>query len=226
MFSGIIEAVGKVVGLRVAPVGRSVAAATRLEIQAGTLFDELRDGASVAVNGACLTAADRRNAVAGFDVIPETWQRTTLQFLKVGDAVNLERSLRVGDRLDGHFVQGHVDGGGAVDRVERQAGEVKLWVVADAELMPYVVRKGAIALDGTSLTVVDVADSRFSVALIPTTLERTTLGRRRPGDKVNIETDILARIVLARLEALGRGEQVASPGGITWDRLREAGYVP
>ena len=226
MFSGIIEAVGKVVGLRVAPVGRSGAAATRLEIQAGTLFDELRDGASVAVNGACLTAADRRNAVAGFDVIPETWQRTTLQFLKVGDAVNLERSLRVGDRLDGHFVQGHVDGVGAVDRIERQAGEVRLWVVADAELMPYVVRKGAIALDGVSLTVVDVADSRFSVALIPTTLERTTLGRRRPGDKVNIETDILARIVLARLEALGRGEQVASPGGITWDRLREAGYVP
>ena len=153
MFSGIIEAVGKVVGLRAAPVGRSAAAATRLEIEAGTLFDELRDGASVAVNGACLTLADRRDAVAGFDVIPETWQRTTLRLLKVGDMVNLERSLRVGDRLDGHFVQGHVDGVGTVDRIERQAGEVKLWVAADGELMPYVVRKGAIALDGTSLTV-------------------------------------------------------------------------
>ena len=226
MFSGIIEAVGKVVGLRAAPVGRSAATATRLEIEAGTLFDELRDGASVAVNGACLTLADRRDAVVGFDVIPETWQRTTLQFLKVGDAVNLERSLRIGDRLDGHFVQGHVDGVGTVDRIERQAGEVKLWVVADAECMPYVVHKGAIALDGTSLTVVDVADNRFSVALIPITLERTTLGQCRPGRKVNIETDIFARVVLARLEGLGRGEQVASAGGITWDRLREAGYLP
>jgi riboflavin synthase len=226
MFSGIIEAVGKVVGLRAAPVGGSVAAATRLEIEAGTLFDELRDGASVAVNGACLTLADRRDAVGGFDVIPETWQKTTLQFLKVGDAVNLERSLRVADRLDGHFVQGHVDGVGTVDRVERAAGEVKVWVAADAELMPYVVRKGAIALDGTSLTVVEIADSRFSVALIPTTLQRTTLSQCRPGRKVNIETDILARIVLARLEALDRGEQVASSGGITWDRLREAGYLP
>jgi riboflavin synthase len=225
MFSGIIEAVGKVVGLRAAPAGRA-AAATRLEIEAGPLFDELREGASVAVNGACLTLADRREAVAGFDVVPETWQRTTLRFLQVGAVVNLERALRVGDRLDGHFVQGHVDGIGTVDRIERQGGEFKLWIAAAAELMPYIVRKGAIALDGTSLTVVDVADSRLSVVLIPSTWERTTLGRRQPGDKVNIETDILARIVLARLEALGRDERVESTGGITWDRLREAGYLP
>jgi riboflavin synthase len=225
LFAGIIEALGTVV--RVAPAPRNGSSATqaqRLEIDGQGLFAELRPGASVAVNGACLTLTAARQAIGCFDVIPETWHNTALRLLHAGDAVNLERSLRIGDRLDGHFVQGHVDGVGAVQRLERTGGEWKLWISAPPELLPYIVRKGSIALDGVSLTIVDVSGDAFSVALIPVTLERTVLGRRRPGDVVNVETDILARLVLSRLEAL-RGAEPSSEKGITLEALRERGFV-
>jgi riboflavin synthase alpha subunit len=219
MFTGVIEAIGKVVSLRPGTT------ATRLEIEMGGLLDELSAGASVAVNGVCLTLAQQRGTVAGFDVVPESWRQTTLRLLTTGDQVNLERALRVGDRLDGHFVQGHVDGIGTIERIEHAAGEHRVWITAEAALIPYIVRKGAVALDGTSLTVVDVDGERFSVVLVPTTLERTTLGQRRAGHKVNIETDLLARLVVSRLDALARSEEAGATGGITWERLREAGYM-
>ncbi|MFQ5805725.1 MAG: riboflavin synthase [Phycisphaerae bacterium] len=228
MFAGIIESVGKVVAVRRAG-GAAAAPATdvvRLEVELGDLLADLRLGASVAVNGACLTLAERRDSVGGFDVVPETWRRTNLRFLQAGDLVNAERSLRVGDRLDGHFVQGHVDGVGRIDRVQRERGEYKLWVVADAELKPYIVRKGSIALDGVSLTIVDVESNRFSVALIPITLARTVLGMRQPGDQVNIETDIVARLILARLEALTGGATATTGAGLTWEHLQESGFLP
>jgi len=223
MFSGIIEAVGTVVGLTSAPRQRaSAAAAHRLDVDLMGLAEGLRIGASVAIDGVCLTLAELCGRVGAFDVVPETWQRTTLQRRRIGDQVNLERALRLGDRLDGHFVQGHVEGVGIVERVERSAGEWKLWVHAPAELLPAIVPKGSIALDGTSLTVVDVLESRFCVALVPITLERTVLGRRGPGDELNIETDILARLVLRRLESLS---SAAAADGVLLEKLREGGFV-
>jgi riboflavin synthase len=237
MFAGIVEGVGTVVSVRPGVRGSAEQPwAVRLEIDAGGLLVELKPGASVAVNGCCLTlldgagetpalpSPDVRGGMTAFDVIAETWRRTNLRHLRPGDHVNLERSLRLGDRVDGHFVQGHVDGVGTVQRVDRGGGEWILWTAAPRELMRYIVRKGSIAIDGTSLTVVDVRARAFSVALIPTTLEKTVLGRRRPGDAVNLETDILARLVVDRLESLAAGG--SDPAGrITWQRLRESGLL-
>jgi riboflavin synthase len=212
--------------VRVAPAPRnSSTPAQRLEVDGQGLFAELQLGASVAVNGACLTLAQTRQRVGCFDVIPETWGNTTLRLLGPGDPVNLERSLRIGDRLDGHFVQGHVDGVGAVQRLDRSAGQWKLWVAPPPELLRYIVRKGSIALDGVSLTVVDATEDSFSVALIPTTLAQTVLGRRQPGDLVNIETDILARLVLSRLETVRGAETGPENKQLTLEALRERGFV-
>ncbi len=228
MFAGIIERLGKVLAVGPAP-GRAGAggAAMRLIIELGELADGLQEGASVAINGACLTVVERGATAAGFDVVPETWRRTNLRQLKVGDAVILERSLRVGDRIDGHFVQRHVDGTGTVARMARDGGECKLWIEAPPELMPFIVPKGSIALDGTSLTIVDVEQRRFSVALIPLTLSRTTFARRRAGDEVNIETDIIARLIMSRLHAFSAGAAAVAPAeGVTLEQLRAGGYLP
>ena len=228
MFAGIIEAVGTVSGIETAPRRHADGvAAFRLNVDLGPLADGLRLGASVAVNGACLTLAEQHATVGGFDVVPETWRRTTLSRLRVNDPVNLERSLRVGDPVDGHFVQGHVEGVAVVDRVEHAQGEWLLWIQTDAALMPAISPKGSIAVDGTSLTVVDVADTRFSVALVPTTLTRTVLARRRPGDHVNIETDVLARLLVRRLAALtGTLAAPAGTPGLSWAKLRDSGFLP
>jgi riboflavin synthase len=224
MFAGIIAGVGTVVGVSASPrrqVGGG--AAYRLDLELGPLSEGLALGASVAVNGVCLTLAELRRGVGGFDVVPETWGRTTLAELRAGEIVNLERSLRVGDPIDGHFVQGHVEGVGTVDRLDHTEGQWKLWVRAGAELMHAIVPKGSIAIDGTSLTVVDAGGERFSVALVPTTLQRTVLGRRKPGDRVNLETDIVARVILARLGALLGAEDGGR--GITLEALRAGGFI-
>jgi riboflavin synthase alpha subunit len=233
MFTGIVQHVGPVAGVETAPCRHaSGGQAYGLGVDLGPLAADLALGASVAVSGVCLTVAALRGTVARFDVVPETWGRTTLHGLRVGDPVNLERSLRVGDPLDGHFVQGHVEGVGGVVRVERGEGQWKVWVEAQADLMPAIVPKGSIALDGTSLTVVDVEAARFSVVLVPTTLQRTVLGRRRAGDQVNIETDLLTRVILGRLAGLAKLELSSTadsaPGaaGLSWDKLRAAGFLP
>ncbi len=212
MFAGIVQGVCKVAAIR--PAEQAV----RLEIELEALADGLSRGASVAINGACLTVAELDGARAAFDVVPETCRLTTLGRLAAGDLVNVERALRLGDPVDGHLVQGHVDGVGRVVRIDR-GGEYKLWVRPPRELLGLIVRKGSIALDGTSLTVVDVTAEDFSVALIPVTLEQTVLGRRRVGDEVNIETDILARLVARQLAAMRAGD------ALTLDKLRESGFA-
>lgn len=228
MFTGIIEAVGRVAGTGAASrAGEGAGRSLRLEVELGPLAEGLTVGASVAVNGVCLTVAELRGTAALFDVVPETWRRSTLGELRVNDTVNLERSLRVGDRLDGHFVQGHVEGVGVVNRVDRAGGEWKLWIDAGPELTAAIIPKGAIAVDGTSLTVVDVHERRFSVALVPTTLARTVLGRRQRGDRVNIETDLLARLLIRRLDALtGGGAVAAGSSGLSLEKLQAGGYMP
>ncbi len=219
MFAGIIEQTGRVVALERGP------SAARLRLAAPGFFAGVRPGASIAVSGVCLTVVESGDDQAAFDVVPETLTRTTLGALRPGDRVNLEHSLRAGDPIDGHFVQGHVEGVGTVVRIDRGDGYV-LWTQVPAGLMPAIVPKGSIAIDGVSLTVVQVdrAARSFSVALIPTTLERTTLGSVGEGSRVNIETDILARIVVEQLASMGLGQQ-ASTSGVTLEKLRSAGFV-
>lgn len=190
MFSGLVEKLARVSRVTEAPPGR------RLTINAGEAAHDAHLGDSIAVNGCCLTVVARDGNELSFDVGPETLRCTNLGRLEPGAAVNLERSLRMGDRLGGHFVTGHVDAQGDV-RTRRDEGEwTYLEVGASPDVMRHLVPKGSVALDGVSLTVVAVTEQTFSVMLIPHTLAVTTLGARRNGDIINIETDLLSKYVL------------------------------
>ena len=213
MFTGIVQHVGQVRS------ARATAAGQRVTVDLGPLAEGLRVGDSVSVAGVCLTAAAEDGQNAEFDVVPATAERSTLGSLRPGTKVNLERSLRPDRGLEGHIVQGHVDGTATVRRVQRGAD----WVVefsCPVELTDAMVPRGSVAVDGVSLTIKDVRDGEFSVALIPTTLAATTLGALAIGDAVNVETDILAKYV-AKL--LGRG--AAPTQGLTLDKLREHGFA-
>jgi riboflavin synthase len=181
MFTGLISHTG-----RIQQTG------SRLSVHT-PLAAELEQGDSIAVNGVCLTAVEIDGDRFEADVMEETLQLTAIGRLNEGDQVNLELALRVGDRLGGHFVQGHVDGTGTIDSIEQREHSRVVRVAAPTDLMRYIARKGSIAIDGVSLTVVDVDDESFSVSLIPETLERTTLGSALEGDPVNLEVDIFAR---------------------------------
>jgi riboflavin synthase len=194
MFTGIVEAVGTVVAIE--PAGEIV----HLAVDAPAIAEGVRVGDSVAVNGGCLTVTDERDGRFGFDAIRETLERTSLGDLRVGSRVNLERAMRADARLDGHIVQGHVDGTGHVEKIELQGGDVRFYVRCSREITDCLVEKGSVAIDGVSLTVVGVRDTGFDVALIPHTLEVTVLGERRPDDRVNIEADVLGKYVKRYLE--------------------------
>jgi riboflavin synthase len=180
MFTGIVEELGEV----------AAADGGQLRIAATTVLEDAKTGDSIAVNGCCLTAVEFGPGWWRADVTDETLRRTTLGGLVPGDRVNLERPVRVSDRLGGHIVQGHVDG---VGEVVEPAPDLR--VRMPRPLLRYVVEKGSVAIDGVSLTVVDVLDDGFTVALIPHTTEVTTLGLRRPGDKVNLEVDVTVKYV-------------------------------
>ena len=196
MFTGIIEAMCPLVELR-------RGATWRLTLDLGELADGVKLGDSIAINGVCLTVAALSGTRASFDAIGETIERSALARLRVGDRVNTERSLRVGDRIGGHFVAGHVDGVGTIRSKTESPEQTVVRVAASPDLTKLMATKGSVAIDGTSLTLVDVAPDSFAVALIPYTLAETTLGVKGPGDPVNVEVDLLARYV-ARL--LGRGD--------------------
>ncbi|MBI4566295.1 MAG: riboflavin synthase [Planctomycetes bacterium] len=193
MFTGIVEAVGRVEEVWNRKGGRRILVRAPFKVSAGD---------SVAVQGACLTAVG--DGAPEFDVVPETLSRTTLGRVKAGARINLERALRVGDRLNGHFVQGHVDGTGVVESLSRSDSGVVLAIRLATELARQIVPKGSIAVDGVSLTVVTSEPDRFTVALVPFTLRHTTLGRLRRGGKVNVETDILAKCAVRRPRFLTR----------------------
>jgi riboflavin synthase len=196
MFTGLVESLGTV--REVASDG----AGTLLRMDDALIAVDLPLGASVAVNGACLTVVAVEGTTFTFQVGPETLKLTNLGELQPGTRVNLERSLRVGDRLGGHIVQGHVDGVGHVARRERQGGWEYVWFTAPNPLTRQMIRKGSITVDGVSLTLVDVESDRFSVALIPHTMAVTTLGFKQPGDAVNLETDLFAKYVFKCLEQM------------------------
>ena len=195
MFTGIVEEIGEIV--RVEPAGDGA----RLEIRGKTVTEGTRHGDSIAVDGVCLTVVGLDGEVFAVDVVAETLARSTLGGKAAGARVNLERAVRAGRRLGGHIVQGHVDGTAAVlDRVSGDHGERMRFSLPPA-LARYVVEKGSIAVDGVSLTVAAVDAESFTVALIPATLELTTLGARRPGDPVNLEVDVIAKYVEKQVAA-------------------------
>ena len=212
MFTGVIRHVGTV--SRVS----NVAAGRRLTVDLGPLAQGLKAGDSVAVNGACLTAAKIEPPLAGFNVVKETLSRTTLGSLAAGAKVNLERSLRASDALDGHLVQGHVDGVATV-RAMRRGEQHAIEFKCDPELTVQMIAKGSVAVDGVSLTLTDVAADGFSVALIPTTLKDTTLGDLRIGSKVNVEADVIGKYVQKYLRSL-----VPSDNAVTLKKLKDAGF--
>lgn len=189
MFTGIIEEMGELVSFDLD--GDSA----RLTVKAPLVSSDAVHGASIAVNGACLTAVDVKDDAFTADVMHETLERSTLGGLRTGEMVNLERAVRASDRLGGHIVQGHIDGVGEVQ--SRTPGE--RWDVVRIGLPPelarYVVEKGSIAVDGVSLTVSGLGRDWFEVSLIPTTLDLTTLGLRKPGEWVNLEVDVIAKYV-------------------------------
>ena len=196
MFTGIVEVVGTVTGVEPREDR------TTLEIEALAIACDLAIGDSVAVNGGCLTVAGRDAGRVRFEAVRETLERTSLGELRVGARVNLERALRAGGRLDGHIVQGHVDGTGRVRRLERDGDDVRLFVDCEPEIAELLVEKGSVAVDGVSLTVVGATEVGFDVALIPHTLAATTLGERQPGDRVNLEADVLGKYVKRYLERI------------------------
>jgi len=195
MFTGIVEQLGSVEAVTDNEIGR------RLVLSAPGV-DALPIGASISVNGVCLTAVETGNGTVAVDVIPETLQRTNLGALTPSTRVNLERPMPADGRFDGHIVQGHVDGLGKVTDVRRTSdGGVVMEIAIRESLGRYLVEKGSVTVDGVSLTVASITDDGFTVALIPHTLEATTLGLRNRGDNVNLEVDILAKYVERLLRA-------------------------
>lgn len=218
MFTGLIEEMGEVTRVRETSLGK------KLEIRAATILRDLREGDSLAVNGVCQTLAgvpgpDRVEVVA----VAETLRRTTFSRLGPGSRVNLERPLRLGDRLGGHWVNGHVDGTGGIEAVERIGRDLRFTVSVPADLARYVVEKGSVAVDGVSLTVGRVEDSpsgegesRFTVHIIPETASRTLFGRYAKGDRVNLEVDILAKYVERALGMADPGRRGEASGLSGW----------
>jgi riboflavin synthase alpha subunit len=187
VFTGIVRELGRVVS------AQGNGGGVRLRIQAGETARTAASGDSVAVNGCCLTVTAVANGTLEFDAVLETLARTTLGGLGEGAEVNLEPALRAGERLGGHFVQGHVDARGRVAALDREGDGARLRLELGAELLRYCVEKGSIAIDGVSLTIAALRDDGVEIALVPFTLEHTTLARLRAGDEVNVEVDMLAK---------------------------------
>ena len=194
MFTGIISDIGELVQLQDG----------HFTIRCGYAADSIAIGASIACDGACLTATEVAAATGGclfkVDVSNETLARTTLGGWKIGQRINLERALRAGDELGGHIVAGHVDGVGRIAEVRADGSSRRITVEAPAALAGYLASKGSIALDGISLTVNEVEKDRFGINIVPHTLTHTTLGAKKPGDRVNLEADVLARYVARAME--------------------------
>ena len=193
MFTGIITSTGIIKKIEQNTKNRS---AIKISVDLGKDSKGLKIGQSVALNGVCLSATKISKSVCTFEMIDETMKKTDLGNLSVGSEVNVERSLKVGERLEGHFVLGHVDGVAEIIKIEKLPEEVKVWFKIPNALKKYVVKKGSVALDGISLTVVDVKKNLGSVCLIPHTIEVTNFKKKNIGDKLNIETDVLGKYIM------------------------------
>ena len=201
MFTGLIEELGTLTRVEVRPSGR------RMGVRAPAVAADARVGDSIALNGCCLTVVERSDEGFAVDVVPETLRRTTLGEWQEGDAINLERSLRLDQRLGGHLVQGHIDGVGTVRAVALEGEGSRVTIEVPPELARFVAEKGSLAVDGVSLTVARGLPMGCEIALIPHTLRHTTAGRYAPGHRVNVEVDLVARYLARLLEESGTGRR-------------------
>jgi riboflavin synthase len=213
MFTGLIEAVCRVTS------ARESAGLVQLAVDLGKSADGTKIGDSVAINGACLTVIKLQAAQATFDLSGETLAKSALGRLKPGSVVNVERAVRPSDRLGGHIVQGHVDGTAEIKAIDRHGQFANIRFAVAAELLDQMVSKGSVAVDGISLTIADMDQNGFSVAVIPQTLENTTLGSAKVGDTVNIEIDVITKIVKRQLEKI-----LPLPEKLTVEKLRQLGF--
>ena len=218
MFTGLVEELGKI---------KSITKGTksaRLTIEGQVVLQDVKLGDSIAVNGTCLTVVEYTQRSFTADVMPETVKSTVLAELKPGDAVNLERTLRLGDRLGGHIVSGHVDGVGVIRSKERSDNAIVVTIEAPPQVMRYIIAKGSIAIDGTSLTIVDYGTDLFSVSLIPHTASLTTVGLKETGSKVNLEADVLGKYVAKLLGLQNGDEKKQASSGLTMEFLQQHGF--
>ena len=218
MFTGIVEEMGVIKTLDKGVSG------TRLSVLASAVLDDLAVGASISVNGACLTVVSVGEREFAVEVSPETLAVTTLGQLAAGTPVNLERAMRVHDRIGGHLVAGHVDGVGSIRNRTPEGNAIVLTIEAPREVLRYCVHKGSITLDGISMTINEVSDRNFSVAVIPHTAKATTLGLKKPGETVNLEADLIGKYVERLLQ--DRGQLPAKPAPvIDRDYLQKHGLI-
>lgn len=209
MFTGIIEEIGEIINVK------HGAQSCELTIKGSIIFDDLKIGDSVAVNGVCLTATAINSDTLKADVMAETMRRSSLGTLKKGSKINLERAMPANGRFGGHIVSGHIDGMGFVQSLVREDNAVWVTITADTDIMKYIVQKGSIAIDGISLTVAKVFKDAFSVSIIPHTGAETTLLTRKSGDRVNLECDIIGKYV---------EQLVGKPSSITEDFLKKYNF--
>lgn len=214
MFTGIIEERGNILSIS------SGATFARLRIGGKVIFDDLKLGDSVSVNGVCLTATVLGNSWFEADVMPETMTHSSLGVLRSGSKVNLERAMPADGRFGGHFVSGHIDGTGIVQSLQNDGNAVRVRITAASDILQYIVQKGSIAIDGISLTVTDVDAATFGVSIIPHTGTETTLLEKVPGDVVNLENDILGKYV----KQLMTPSSEPPSGGVTMDFLIQNGF--
>ena len=207
MFTGIVEEIGKV----------SLVTPNMLTIKATKALESTESGSSIAVNGICLTVTDFTSNSFSFGIQPETLRRTNIGQLKVGDEVNLERAVALGGRMGGHLVQGHIDNTGKITSIRQEQKSKLMTVTAPHPLMRYMAVKGFISLDGLSLTIAELGTDSFTVSLVEFTQSRTTIGKKKVGDIVNLEVDIIAKYV----ESLSK----PSSDGVTFDFLKEHGFI-
>ena len=213
MFTGLIETTCKVKSA--SRVGDSMV----LTIDLGVLAGESKTGDSIAINGVCLTITRLQCSLASFDVSAETLAKSTLGRLKPSSDVNVERSLKAGDRLGGHFVLGHVDGTATIDAIDKTGEFANIKIAAGTELLDGIISKGSVAVDGVSLTIANVNHRSFGVSVIPETLKRTTLGKAKIGDCVNIEIDIIIKTIKSQFDEILPKKQ-----SLTAEKLRQLGY--
>ena len=213
MFTGLVETICTVKSIRPS------ADSTVLAIDLGELTGESKIGDSIAVNGVCLTATGIEGAIVSFDVSAETLAKSTLGKLRPAQQVNVERAMKATDRFAGHFVQGHIDGVATIEAIDKHGEFADVRFAAAAELLDAMVAKGSVAADGVSLTIANIDQNGFRIAIIPETLRRTTLGRARAGDCVNIETDIIVKTIKRHLENI-----LPKTEPLTAEKLRQLGF--
>jgi len=213
MFTGLVETICTVKSIRPS------ADSTVLAIDLGELAGESKIGDSIAINGVCLTATGIEGAIVSFDVSAETLAKSTLGKLRPAQQVNVERAMRATDRFAGHFVQGHIDGVATIEAIDKHGEFADVRFAAAAELLDAMVAKGSVAADGVSLTIANIDQNGFRIAIIPETLRRTTLGRARAGDCVNIETDIIVKTIKRHLENI-----LPKTEPLTAEKLRQLGF--